>query len=71
MNHIDNEPPIPLIAHRFRGFLPVIIDVETSGFDPEKNALLEIAAVPIIVDQEGFMTPGATTACHVDWRYAR
>lgn len=66
MNHIDNDPPIPLIAHRFRGFLPVIIDVETSGFDPEKNALLEIAAVPVIVDQEGFMKPGATTACHVE-----
>ena len=65
MNQTENDPPIPRIAHRFRGFLPVIIDVETSGFDPEKNALLEIAAVPIIVDQNGFMAPGATTACHV------
>lgn len=66
MNDSSNERHIPLIADRFRGFLPVIIDVETSGFDPETNALLEIAAVPIIVDQQGYMSPGATTACHVE-----
>jgi ribonuclease T len=35
---------IPL-AQRFRGYLPVIVDIETSGFNPKKNALLEIAAV--------------------------
>jgi len=33
------------LAKRFRGYLPVIIDIETSGFNPKKNALLEIAAV--------------------------
>ena len=32
-------------ARRFRGYLPVVVDIETAGFDPEKNALLEIAAV--------------------------
>ena len=37
-------PAIPL-AQRFRGYLPVIVDIETSGFNPKKNALLEIAAV--------------------------
>ncbi|MGZ8165809.1 MAG: ribonuclease T [Methylobacter sp.] len=35
---------IPL-GKRFRGFLPVIVDIETAGFNPKKNALLEIAAV--------------------------
>jgi ribonuclease T len=35
---------IPL-EKRFRGYLPVIIDIETSGFNPKKNALLEIAAI--------------------------
>ncbi len=34
-----------LLSKRFRGFLPVIVDIETSGFDPARNALLEIAAV--------------------------
>lgn len=39
-----DAPPIPL-DQRFRGYLPVIVDIETSGFNPRKNALLEIAAV--------------------------
>ena len=33
------------IAQRFRGFLPVVIDVETGGFNPTTDALLEIAAI--------------------------
>ena len=33
------------LGKRFRGYLPVIVDIETSGFNPKKNALLEIAAV--------------------------
>lgn len=66
MNRTNEDIHIPNIADRFRGFLPVIIDVETSGFDPGKNALLEIAAVPIIIDNQGLMSPGATTACHVE-----
>jgi ribonuclease T len=37
------------ISQRFRGFLPVIIDVETGGFNPATDALLEVAA--IIVQQ--------------------
>jgi len=39
-----DTPAIPL-AQRFRGYLPVIVDIETAGFNPKKNALLEIAAV--------------------------
>jgi len=39
-----DTPAIPL-AQRFRGYLPVVVDIETSGFNPKKNALLEIAAV--------------------------
>lgn len=54
------------IAQRFRGFLPVIIDVETAGFEPEKHALLEIAAIPIVVDTRGTLRPGATISCHVE-----
>jgi ribonuclease T len=41
--HMDM--PITPLDKRFRGYLPVIIDIETSGFNPKKNALLEIAAV--------------------------
>ena len=40
------------IAKRFRGFFPVIIDVETAGFDPTRDALLEIAAVTLKLDHQ-------------------
>ena len=39
---IEHKDPI---ANRFRGFLPVVVDVETAGFEAERHALLEIAAV--------------------------
>ncbi|MDA8562177.1 ribonuclease T [Gammaproteobacteria bacterium] len=41
------------IAQRFRGLLPVVIDVETSGLNPYTDALLEIAAVSINMDVNG------------------
>ena len=37
----------PLMARRFRQFLPVVIDVETGGFNCATDALLEICAVMI------------------------
>lgn len=43
------------IAERFRGFLPVVVDVETGGFDARKDALLEIAAVILEMDAQGNM----------------
>lgn len=57
--------PTPNIANRFRGFLPVVVDVETAGFDAERHALLEIAAVIIRMDDEGRLEPGRTLARHV------
>lgn len=41
------------IAHRFRGFLPVVVDIESGGFDAKKDALLEIAAVILNFDDAG------------------
>ena len=46
------------LKDRFRGFLPVIIDIETAGVQPEKNALLEICAVLIDIDKSGYFSPG-------------
>jgi ribonuclease T len=34
-----------LIAGRFRGFLPVVVDLETGGFDSDRHAVLELAGV--------------------------
>ncbi|MEZ5499290.1 MAG: ribonuclease T [Steroidobacteraceae bacterium] len=41
------------MARRFRGFLPVIVDVETGGFNCATDALLEIAAVFVVIDGDG------------------
>ncbi len=48
------EPAMPAIpiAARFRGYLPVVVDIETAGFNPKKNALLEIAAVIVEYDAQ-------------------
>jgi ribonuclease T len=43
------------IKNRFRGFLPIIIDVETAGFDARKDALLELAAIPITIINNKFV----------------
>jgi len=53
------------IAQRFRGFLPVVVDVETAGFDPQQDALLEIAAVILQVNAEGLWQRAQTHFCHV------
>lgn len=51
--------------NRFRGFLPVVIDVETGGLSSEQDALLEIAAVMINMDESGVLSVGETHSCHV------
>ena len=53
------------MAQRFRGFLPVAVDVETGGFDSARHALLEIAVQPILIDDAGWLRPGAITSTHV------
>ena len=55
----------PGIAQRFRGFLPVVVDVETGGFVAATDALLEIAAVLIRLDENGHVRPGETIRYHV------
>lgn len=53
------------LSERFRGYLPVVVDVETGGFDAERDALLEIAAIPVVMDAAGWVRPGEVTTCHV------
>ncbi len=54
------------LATRFRGFLPVVVDVETGGFNEATDALLQIAAVLIDVDEAGKLYCAETVACHVN-----
>lgn len=64
MNDTEQTLISPM-AGRFRGFLPVVVDVETAGFKPETDALLEIAAVVIEMDPDGHVKPGETAHAHV------
>ena len=59
------DQPSSRIAARFRGFLPVVVDVETGGFNPATDALLEIAAVLLHFGEDGDLKPGETTRYHV------
>ncbi|PSD34809.1 ribonuclease T [Acinetobacter radioresistens] len=56
----------PVIGQRFRGFLPVVVDVETAGFNAQTDALLEIACIPIIYDEEGKFIPGPAYHAHIN-----
>lgn len=58
--------PVSPMSRRFRGFLPVVVDVETAGFNARKDALLEIAAVTLQLDDSGHMTRRETHAVHVE-----
>ena len=58
-------PPITF-ATRFRGFLPVVIDVETGGFNAQTDALLEIAAVLIDMRSDGTLCAARLIA--ITWR---
>ena len=60
------NPQAPaLMSRRFRGYLPVAIDVETGGFNVLTDALLEIAVVLIDMEGEGTLRRGATHDYHV------
>ena len=51
---------------RFRGFLPVVVDVETGGFNENTDALLELAAVIIGADDDDRLFPEKTVHFHVE-----
>ncbi len=53
------------MADRFRGFLPVVVDVETGGFNARTDALLEIAAVLLKFDEQGKLCRDETFRYHV------
>ncbi|MFT7259117.1 MAG: ribonuclease T [Glaciecola sp.] len=55
----------PAIKDRFRGYFPVIIDVETAGFNASTDAILEIAAVTLKLNENGDFAPHSTFHEHV------
>lgn len=65
MSNFESHPST-LLAERFRGFMPVIIDVETGGFNAQTDALLEIAAVTLNMGDDGVLTIDSTHSFDVD-----
>ena len=63
---MDSPVKPPRVGHRFRGFLPVVVDVETGGFNNQTDALLEVAAVILGVDEAGNLVPKQTVFSHVE-----
>lgn len=53
------------LKQRFRGFLPVVVDVETAGTNPLKNALLEMCIVLININEQGEFFPETTHFEHI------
>lgn len=62
---MSESAPVISYAQRFRGFLPVVVDVETGGFDSDRDALLEIAAVVVRMDSDGWVHPEPVVSTHV------
>ncbi|MFT5505559.1 MAG: ribonuclease T [Gammaproteobacteria bacterium] len=54
------------LCNRFRGYLPVVVDVETGGFNETTDALLQVAAVILDQDKNGHLYPFETISCHVN-----
>ena len=54
------------LKDRIRGYLPVVIDVETSGFNEQTDALLEICAIILGMDEDGTFFAKTTLHYHVE-----
>jgi len=61
-----NQAPPLTLKSRFRQFLPVVVDVETAGFNAKTDALLEIACIPILMDDSGVFYLGAPQNAHIE-----
>lgn len=63
---MSDTPQLAGLCDRFRGFYPVVIDVETAGFNAKTDALLEIAAVTLKMDEQGWLSLDETLHFHVE-----
>lgn len=54
------------MSKRFRGYLPVVVDVETAGFNAKTDALLEVAAVILEMNEDGYLQRHSTVHSHVE-----
>ena len=65
-NQTEQKTNFNLLKNRFREYFPGIIDVETAGFHAKTDALLEIAAVTLKMDDNGFLQPDEKCHFHIE-----
>jgi len=66
-NNATNKNTKSAFAERFRGYFPVVVDVETAGFNAQTDALLEIAATTLSLDEStGLFSLDETIHFNVD-----
>ena len=63
---VTDIPTFNLLSERFRGYYPVVIDVETAGFNAKTDALLEIAAMTLKMDEDGWLMPDEVVFFNVE-----
>lgn len=61
-----DDSPAMRLKDRFRKFMPVVVDVETAGFNAQTDALLEIACIPILLNAQGVFYPGEAFNAHIE-----
>ncbi|QJC36009.1 ribonuclease T [Enterobacteriaceae endosymbiont of Donacia cincticornis] len=61
---MNNLSKLDLLSSRFRGFYPVVIDIETSGFNFKYNAILEISLITLKMNN-GWLQKNKTLHFHV------
>lgn len=68
MDSHNEQGPLPSsrIATRFRSFLPVVVDIETGGLNASTDAILQLAAVIVRMDEDNRIFPAGTYSTHVE-----
>ena len=54
------------LSQRFRGFYPVVIDIETAGFNAKRDAVLELAAALVAMDAQGWLYVDDVLHYHIE-----
>ncbi|MBA4693979.1 MAG: ribonuclease T, partial [Congregibacter sp.] len=63
---IDTAAGGPTMRDRFRGFLPVVVDIETGGFNCNTDAILEISMTLLSMGEDGHLEIAETHSRNVE-----
>lgn len=63
---MSKTPNETLFSKRFRGYFPIVIDIETAGFNAQTDAVLELAASILSMDDQGVLSIEKTHHYHIE-----